>query len=352
LSGDHVFGTAAGWTFSGDASYRTHGDRFVFTPASAASIHRTHETLGSLVASRRLPGAGTLTVGSEGGGTWIRSNNLGDHTLRRISGFGEWRQAAGSRTEFDASLRMDDYSEFGSSWNPSAGVSWWALPRVRLRTSAGRAFRVPTFTERYYSDRNHLARPEVGPEHAWAGEGGVDIFPAENWLLQATVFGRADRDVIDWLSANTSCGTPAATAQWHTFNIRDVMTKGVELNLRRTFAGGAFLQAGYTGLTVDAPAITQMSKYLLDYAPRSFTAGALLPLGGGVHLAPRLEVRRRTRTSGTSDYALLDARISRRFASRYEIAVDGTNLFDTEYEENIGVRMPGAAAVVSLQVGR
>ena len=55
------------------------------------------------------------------------------------------------------------YSEFGGSWSPSAGLSWWAAPRVRLRASGGRAFRVPTFTERYYSDRNHLARPDVGP---------------------------------------------------------------------------------------------------------------------------------------------------------------------------------------------
>src|SRR3954471_20567072 len=93
-SADHSFGVAAGWSVKADASYRTHGDEFQFTPASASSIHRTHEILGAVSGSRAVPLGGMLTLGSEGGGTWIRSNNLGDQTLQRISAFGEWRQNA------------------------------------------------------------------------------------------------------------------------------------------------------------------------------------------------------------------------------------------------------------------
>jgi iron complex outermembrane receptor protein len=352
ITGDHVFGTIGAWRLRGQTSYRRHGDRFQFTAASAASIHRTHEALGSVVASRELAGGGTVTAGGDGGGTWIRSNNLGDHTLRRISGFGEWRQPAGARTQFDVSLRVDTYSEFGTAWNPAAGVSWWAAPRMRLRASGGRAFRVPTFTERYYSDRNHVARPETGPEHSWSGEGGVDWFPAGAWLVQATLFGRADRDVIDWLCADQSCGTPTATARWQTYNVRDVAAKGVELSVRRTFVGGTFVQAGYTGLLLDAPAITQMSKYVLDYTPRSFTAAGLVPLVHGIQVAPRLEFRRRTRSTGRSDYVLLDARLFRRLGTNYEVGVEATNLLDADYEEIAGVRMPGPAVFVELRVGR
>jgi outer membrane cobalamin receptor len=346
ITGDHRFGTAAGWTFGATGSYRTHGDRFVFNrerPELSDNRHRTHAVLATVTGSARIGGA-SLAVGAEGGGDWIRSSNLGDHDLSRLSGFAEWRQELGPRTQLDAAVRLDRYSEFGTSVNPSFGAGWSPSTSLRLRASAARAFRVPTFTERYYSDPANLARAEVGPETAWAGEGGVDFFAGGGWMLQATVFRRADSDVIDWLR-------PTTADRWRTFNIRDVDTVGVELGARKAFAGGAFMVAQYTGLDLEAAAVDQLSKYVLDYAPHSFTAGASVPLPGGFQVAPRIEYRLRRRTSGDADYVLLDARIARRINRALELFVEGTNLFDASYEEVAGVRMPGAAMAVSLAVG-
>ena len=212
-----------------------------------------------------------MTAGVEGGGDWIRSTNLGDHSTARVSGFGEWRQDIGRGAQLDGTLRVDRYNEFGTSWNPSAGIGWWPTSTVRLRASAARAFRVPTFTERYYSDPANLAREEVGPETAWAGEGGADLLIAGGWIAQATMFGRADENVIDWLR-------PTTADRWRTYNIRDVDTRGVELGIRKTFASGPMVLAEYTALDVDAAAVDQLSKYVLDYAPHSFVAAAVLPL--------------------------------------------------------------------------
>ncbi|MNC86948.1 hypothetical protein D3C83_26380 [compost metagenome] len=89
---------------------------------------------------------------------------------------------------------------------------------------------------------------------------------------------------------------------------------------------------------------------MLDYAPRSFTAASAVALPGGFTLAPRLEYRRRTRSSGTTDYVLLDARVGRRFGRMFDLFVEGTNLFDVRYEEVAGVRMPGAAMSVALSL--
>ena len=136
-------------------------------------------------ASRQVRG-GTVTAGIEGGQDWIRSTNLGDHELSRGSGFGEWRLPLGGRAQVDAALRVDRYSEFGTSWSPSVGVGWSPARALRLRASAGRAFRVPTFTERYYSDPANIARAEVGPERSWSGDGGADLFLASGWVVQAT----------------------------------------------------------------------------------------------------------------------------------------------------------------------
>jgi iron complex outermembrane receptor protein len=343
LAGDHQFGRAVGWTWAARGSYRTHGDRFLFNqeqPQLSDNRHRTHAVLGELAASRRVR-SGSITIGLETGGDWIRSTNLGDHELGRVSAFGELRQEIGRRIQVDAALRVDRYSQFGASWNPSAGIGWWPADAVRLRASAARAFRVPTFTERYYSDPANLARAEVGPETAWAGEGGVDLFLRQGWFVQATFFGRADSDVIDWLR-------PTTADRWRTYNVRDVDTLGFEVGAQKTFPNGGFVNAQFTSVDLDAAAVTQLSKYVLDYAPRSVTAAGLLPLPGAFHVAPRIEYRRRTRPAGTSDDVLLDARVGRRIARGFDLFVEGSNLLDEEYQEIAGVRMPGATVAIGL----
>jgi iron complex outermembrane receptor protein len=346
VAADHRFSNVGGWSTTASASYRTHGDRFLFNqlqPQLSDNRHRTHAVLAAMSGARRVGGAGTLTVGVEGGGDWIRSTNLGDHSTARVSGFGEWRQEIGPRTQIDATLRVDRYNEFGTSWSPAAGIGWWPSSILRLRASAGRAFRVPTFTERYYSDPANLAREEVGPETAWAGEGGADVLIPGGWTLHTTFFARADEDVIDWLR-------PTAADRWRTYNIRDVDTRGFEVGVRKTFTGGSMILAEYTALDVNAAAVDQLSKYVLDYAPHSFVAAAAIPLPARFSVAPRVEYRRRSRTTGTFDYVLLDARIGKRLTQHLELFVEGSNLLDETYQEIAGVAMPGATMVVSLAI--
>jgi outer membrane cobalamin receptor len=342
VAGDHRF-EARDWTFSARGSYRTHGDRFVFNqlnPALSDNRHRTHAVLGELAGSRRI-GTGALTLGVETGGDWIRSSNLGDHEIGRVSAFGEWRQTIGQGVQVDGALRVDRYSEFGASWNPSVGVGYWPTQSLRLRASAARALRVPTFTERYYSDPANLARADVGPETAWAGEGGADLFLGGGWVIHGTFFGRADSNVIDWLRQTVA-------DRWQTYNVRDVDTIGVEVGAQKTFTGGAFVLAQFSGIDLDAAAVTQLSKYVLDYAPRTLTAAGYVPLPGAFHVAPRIEYRRRSRTAGTSDYVLLDARVGRRLTRTLDLYVEGANLFDRQYQEIAGVAMPGATIAVGL----
>jgi iron complex outermembrane receptor protein len=345
LAADHRFGAAGGWQFGGNASYRTHGDHFLFDvrrPGVSENRHRTHAVIGTIRATRGIGDRGSVTTGLEGGADWVRSSNLGDHETRRVSGFAEWRYAPATNVQLDASLRVDRYTEFGTAWSPSLGAAWWPVAAVRLRASTGRAFRVPTFTERYYSDPANWARPEVHAETAWAGETGADFFPSEGWMLTATLFGRLDHDVIDWLR-------PTTAERWRTYNIRDVDTFGAEISVRKILSGGSFIQAGYTALDVQAAAVTQLSKYVLDYAPHSVAVAASVALPSAMQLAPRLEFKHRTRSTGKSDYAVLDLRVSRRFGV-YDIRLEGTNLGDASYQEVLGVAMPGRAIAVAVAV--
>lgn len=348
-----ALGSLGGWDFQGAGSYRTHGDHFVFDvrrPALSDNRHRSHATIGTLKATRSFSGRGTVTAGVEAGADWLRSTNLGDHTSTRVSAFGESRYAVRSNLQVDASLRVDRYDEFGASTSPGVGISWWPASRVRVRGSGGRAFRAPTFTERFYHDPANQARAEVGPEQSWAGDGGVDVFVASEWLLQVGAFTRHDQDVIDWLKA-----TPADL--WRTYNVHRARSTGAELSLRRVWANGSFVQGGYTRTDVSTDTLSALcgapsclSKYVLDYAPHVVVGAALVKLAGGIQVAPRLEYKRRQRNAALTHYAIADVRISRRFGF-CEVRVEGTNLANEVYQEIAGVAMPGRAATVMLVIG-
>ena len=98
-----------------------------------------------------------------------------------------------------------------TSWSPSIGVGWWPAPARPAARSAGRAFRVPTFTERYYPDPPPRARRRWAPKRV-GGRG------RRRPLRRATT-GRAghavravDQDVIDWLrAAPPSAGAPTTS---------------------------------------------------------------------------------------------------------------------------------------------
>ncbi|MGH9308808.1 MAG: TonB-dependent receptor plug domain-containing protein, partial [Vicinamibacterales bacterium] len=220
-------------------SYRTHGDHFrwdVNRPGFAENRHRTHSATAG--ATFRTGSARNWTsIGAEAGMDWVRSNNLGDRDFGRAGAFVEVQRALGDRTTVHPALRYDRYSSFGGSWSPSLAAVVSLRPGLRARASAGRAFRVPTFTERYYRDPAHLARAELAPEHAWGVEGGVD-WTAGGWTGGVTPFLRREHDVIDWIRSNP-------LEPWRTANIRDVRTHGVELTVARGGRHG-FARLEYT----------------------------------------------------------------------------------------------------------
>jgi iron complex outermembrane receptor protein len=311
--------------------YRNHGDHFrwdINRPGFAENRHRTQASDLAVSAQRDLGGGRRVTLGTGGGGDWIDSTNLGDRRYSRVHGFAELHVPVGERTHLQAGLRFDRYSTFGRSWNPTLSASSWIGDRVRLRGSVGRAFRVPTFTELYYRDPAHQASAALAPEAGWSLDGGAD-WTLAGLALSVSPFVRWDENVIDWVKAE-----PADL--WRTTNVRDVTTRGVEASIQRRFRS-ALVRLSLSGLDVDAPALSLLSKYVLEYASRSAVLSVAVPLGGGLRGAFTIDHRRRV--DGQS-YALAGIRLSKR-VRRADVFLDASNLFDTEYVEIKGVEMPG-----------
>jgi vitamin B12 transporter len=328
------------WTSSVRGTWKNHGDHFrwdIARPGFAENRHRTNSGEGVAQFSRAFSGGTVATIGAAGGTEIVRSSNLGDHDYRRIGAFAEVQTSLSSRARLQAGLRADHFTTFGSNVSPSVSVVAAPSSDWRLRASAGRAFRIPTYTELYYRDPANLGRDDLRAERGWSLDGGID-WTKHAWTVGVTPFVRWDKDVIDWVKA-------APADLWRSNNIRDVTTRGLEVSAVRRWQQGA-LRVAYTALDVDAPSLNLISKYVLEYARHSLVTSVAAPLGAGFAVSGSTDYRRRL---DGQKYTLVGARIARSWR-RATAFVDASNLFDVEYHEVAGVAMPGRWMTVGVTV--
>ncbi|MFB3903686.1 MAG: TonB-dependent receptor plug domain-containing protein [Acidobacteriota bacterium] len=326
------------------AFYRTHGDHFLWDmrrPGFFENRHRTHAVGAVTRLGWKVSDNSFLTVGADAGADWINSGNLGDHAFGRLSGFSELQISLGKSAALYPGLRIDDYSNFDSAVNPSLSASWWVSPRVRLRSAAGRAFRIPSFTELYYRDPNHEAYAGLAPETSWAAEMATDVMVSPSSMASVTVFSRWDRNLIDWTRQRPE-------DKWTTSNIRGVDTRGVELGWEYKFASGATLETEYTYLASQPGSIPLLSKYVMDYARHSWTTSGSIPLPLAFRYAQRTDYRRR---HDGRKYWIMDGRLTREFRGwTWHVGCD--NFLDSRYQEVLGVNMPGRWCQTGIEVRR
>lgn len=330
--------TSGRWLTTVRGTVRDHGDHFIFTidnPSLSENRHRTNSADVTANVEHDSANGTRLTVGTVAGGDWIHSTNLGDRRYGRASAYAEAIVPLAAKTTVQGGLRVDDYSTFGASWNPSASIATWASPHVKLRASVAHAFRVPTFTELYYHDPATLGTPTLTPEHGWTFDGGADVVSGP-WTFSVSPFVRRDHDVIDFVKAQPADLFKAT-------NVRDVTSKGAEADVQRRWRQ-ALVRVYYAGLSIDAPAIGAISRYVLEYARHSSGGSIAAPIGHGVNVA--VNVDHRHRLDGQS-YDLVSAKVARTFA-RGEIYLSGSNLLNDSYHEVAGVAMPGRWLLVGV----
>ena len=328
------------WTLTGDAWYRTHGDEFLYDPrvlGAQPNQHRTQVLGGGARIGGRLSSSIRLTTGIEATADWLRSSALGDRDEGRVSGYAELEARLG-RLLLYPSARLDSYTTFGSAFSPSLAMALPVRPRIKWRASVGRAFRVPTFTERFYTDPNHRASDALAPEHGWTADTGIDTYLGSTWAATVTGFVRREQDVIDWVR-------PDSTVRWRTENIRDVRSHGVEAFVRGQH-GPVSVGAQYTWTSVETDRLTGLSKYVDDYAPHGIGGDLALQLPWSLSTGLRLEHRR---PFGRSAWTTVDARLARPIR-RFTLFVEAANLGDVRYEEIRGVEMPGRWARAGFSV--
>ncbi len=335
--------SAGGASLTPRVTYRRHVDDFLLERNDPSFYHNHHVSTqagGDLVA--RLPVSSTLSLalGGEFSRESLASNNLGHRHQDREGLFGElgWNPGA---LETRTGLRVDWRQGLAPFVSPSASVALPLGDRFRVRADAGRAFRAPTWTERYYTDPANRGTPDLKPERAWAAEVGMDAVLPGGLLGRATVFTRRTDDLIDWVKP-----TADSTAPWTTENVQSATFRGVEATLSGFRLGALTLGARGSWLRVrsDEPAGVT-SKYALRPLVRTVALDASASLPAGVLLDG--EVRERMRR-GEAGAVLADARLT--VPTPFgEAFVDATNVGDATYLDVSGLPAQGRAFSIGLR---
>jgi iron complex outermembrane receptor protein len=324
-------------------AYRRNTDLFVLyrdRPQVFTNRHAVETWQASLRRAESLPRNARLHYGAEFLGDRIDSNNLGQHARARSAVYVAYDVRALQRFSLTVGLRDEIYRNFQHQWNPSAGVGFWLNGRAKLRASASRAFRLPTYTDLYYRDPANVGNPLLRPERAWTFEGGADVSLPREAKLAVTVFQRRETDGIDFVRSS-----PAEI--WRATNFQALNFTGFESQLTMVAARKHRIELSYTGLNGAQTVLTGLqSKYVFNYPRHAGVATWQAAWNNGMMARTRLGAIERF---GRSPYAVWDTFLAYQ-KGRVRPYLQLANITSTRYEELIGVRMPGRSFVGGLEL--
>ncbi len=327
-------------SFEPSLIYRHHYDYYVLDRYNHAFYQNTHRT-NSL--TLRLPvgftsGESRYIAGLEVSYDNIDSTRLGEHSRNSKALFAGLSRPIG-KARIDLDLRTDHYSGgIGLEFSPSVGISYTIEENLKVRASANRSFRLPSYTELYYKSPTSVGNPDLQPEKAWQIEGGVDYY-GNNYIAGITVFRRWGRDIIDWFNRGN---------YWQSENISKVNTYGITLNLNFVF-GRHTIKLDYSGIDQNSDGGT--NAYYMNYLRHKVNLTILSTLP--YDFTSSLTVGHQKRIN-QSAFTLANAKLTKSLKmgpAKTRIFIEGKNLFNTQYQDLAGLPLPGRWLFMGIEVG-
>jgi vitamin B12 transporter len=328
--------------------YRRNNDYFILKRDNPAFYQNTHTTnsYGGEAQATLQSALGLTAIGADAAKDEIESTRLGTHDRTRASLFAEHQITLAN----DLSLELGGSAQWYSDWqwniSPGADLGWQASDHVRLYASVGKSFRVPTYTELYYTDPTTTGNANLKPEEAWTYEAG-SVWAIGHVSLSAACFYRHGFNLIDF--TRTSFSGP-----WAANNISEANTKGIDLSMALPLAQYASLldelRLSYTYTDVDFATDGGTSRYVLDNLKHHFVG--TLSLAYTESLRHTITARYENRL-GYTPKTLIDSRLGYRFSS-VELFGEVSNLFNESVIDIAGTPLAGRwlRAGVALRLGK
>lgn len=314
-------------------AYRRHSDIFILfrnDPSIYKNQHIDESWEGAIRRKQPLSQDAVLYYGIEEDTDQIQSNNLGYHGRNRGAGYLDVDFLAAARWSLSAGLREEVLSGGQRVTSPDLAGSLSLHPSIKLRASAGYGFRLPTYTDLYYSDPTTIGNPDLKPESGWNFDGGLDWYANTRTTAAVTAFYSRQHDTIDYVRA-------VATDPWQASNLDRVRFTGIESSLSLHPTAAQEIKLGWTALAGAQNALHGLqSEYIFNYPVNNASFEWTDIFKRQLLVRTRVAVTERYRQTA---YPVWDLSFSRPTGQIHPY-LQLTNLSNTGYQEIVGVPMP------------
>ena len=342
-------------------AYRRHTDDYVLwrnDPDAYENNHIDGSWQATLRYTQPVAKTSALLMGLESDGDSIDSFNfsnlnssgavmrtpaLGIHARNRGAGYVDLDlRPAGSRWTYSVGAREEIFSGGAQAvFSPQMAASLRVTQNWKLRASGGYGFRIPTYTDLYYSDPATVGNPNLKPESAWSGNAGADWNASSRLTLSFGGFYSQQHDTIDYVKTsaphNPFVPPSCIVNLWCAANLNGLRFAGAEANLQWMPARSQIVRASWTMLHGAQSALHGLqSEYVFNYPVNNLQASWTAGLGHSFTIANFVQIAQRYQQTV---YPVWNATLTHD-AGRLRPYLRLTNLSNTGYQEISGVAMP------------
>ena len=240
-------------------------------------------------------------------------------------------------------LSLNYSNDFDFNLSGGIDAEYSLLPTLKCYASVNHAYRLPTFTDLYYTTATHISNPELKPERATVFEIGMKYTGNQLKLTSAVYYRMAD-DIIDWVKMPDS-------VKWESRNFIKINAFGADFSVQYLF-NNSFLrraQISYSYLNQDKNSAEYDSRYALDYLKHKITTGLNHKVYKRISMNWNLSWQ--DRNGSFSDFATNESVAYKPFFladvraqwsnEKIVVYVDVNNIFDKQYADFGGLMQAG-----------
>ena len=337
--------------------WKRNQDMYVYLrqdPSVYRNLHISNKVGAELNASTSNS-LGNLGLGFDLSRVSIKSNNLGERKRTMLNMFVEQQVMLNNdKIDFTPGLAITYFSDVSTKLNyqnnffnnlffyPGMDLGYRLNNNLKLYTNIGFTYRIPTYTDLFYSSPTTLGNKNLKLEKALTKEIGLKYLK-DDFNFNFSLYQRDASDIIDYVRNNEA-------EPWQASNIREINTSGFELNVGYKFYLGSFrmqtINIGYSNIEDELLETDfAFSRYALNSLKNQITGTYTFEINEKIYSTVAYKNAER---SDEEKYTVIDFRTSYKL-DKFTLSVILNNILDSEYSETNLVPMPGFNSLIELK---